>query len=85
MRRDPLTRDEVEQWLGEFMHTCFALDRERIVPAADLAVDLDLDSIDAADIVLQFNQAFGRKVDVRAFRSVRTVGDALAALFALEK
>ncbi|HUL65062.1 MAG TPA: acyl carrier protein [Burkholderiaceae bacterium] len=85
MRRDPLTRDEVEQWLGEFMHVYFAVDRERIVPEADLAVDLDLDSIDAADIVLQFNQAFGRKVDVRSFRSVRTIGDALAALFALEK
>ena len=53
--------------------------------AADLALDLDLDSIDAADIVLQFNQNFGRKIDVRSFRSVRTIEDALAALFALEK
>jgi acyl carrier protein len=85
MRRDPLTRDEAEQWLVEFLHTYFGVERARIVPAADLARDLDLDSIDAADIVLQFNQAFGRKVDVRGFRSVRTIEDALAALFALEK
>jgi acyl carrier protein len=85
MRRDSLTRDEVEQWLAEFMHAYFALERERIVPTADLARDFDLDSIDAADIVLQFNQNFGRKIDVRSFRSVRTIEDALAALFALEK
>lgn len=85
MRRDALTRDEAAEWLAEFLHAYFGVERERIVPGADLAADLDLDSIDAADIVLQFNQAFGRKVDVRSFRSVRTVGDALAALFALEK
>ena len=85
MRRDPLTRDEAEQWLTEFMHSYFGVERAAIVPSADLARDLDLDSIDAADIVLQFNQAFGRKVDVRTFRCVRTIEDALAALFALEK
>jgi acyl carrier protein len=85
MRRDPLTRNEAEQWLTEFLHSYFGVEHTRIVPTADLASDLDLDSIDAADIVLQFNQAFGRKVDVRTFRSVRTIEDALAALFALEK
>ena len=85
MRRDPLTRHETWQWLAEFLHSYFGVTRERIVPTADLVADLDLDSIDAADIVLQFNQAFGRKVDVRSFRSVRTIGDALTALFALEK
>ena len=85
MRRDPLTRDEAWQWLAEFLHSYFGVTRERIVPNADLVADLDLDSIDAADLVLQFNQAFGRKVDVRTFRSVRTIEDALAALFALEK
>lgn len=85
MRRDPLTRDEAEQWLTEFLHSYFGVARDHIVPTADLAADLDLDSIDAADIVLQFNQAFGRKVDVRTFRSVHTIEDAFAALFALEK
>jgi acyl carrier protein len=84
MRRDPLTRHEAEQWLTEFLHRYFGVERARLVPDADLGADLDLDSIDAADIVLQFNQAFGRKVDVRTFRSVRTIEDAVAALFALE-
>lgn len=84
MRRDPLTRDQAELWLAEFLHEYFAIDRARIKPETDLYADLDLDSIDAADIVLRFNQTFARKVDVRTFRSVRTIADALAALFALE-
>jgi len=39
----------------------------RISLEADIYQDLDLDSIDAADIVLRYNETFGRTVDVRAF------------------
>lgn len=85
MRRDHLTREEAEQWLAEFLHQYFGVERARIHRGADIYDDLDLDSIDAADIVLQFNQTFGRKVDVRSFKTVRTIGDALEALYALEK
>ncbi|MCX7901925.1 MAG: acyl carrier protein [Burkholderiaceae bacterium] len=85
MQRDLLTREQAEQWLAEFLHAYFGVPRERIRREADLYADLDLDSIDAADIVLQFNQTFGRKLDVRSFRGVRTLGDVLDALFALEK
>jgi len=84
MRRDPLTRDQAELWLAEFLHEYFGIERTRIRADVDLYADLDLDSIDAADIVLRFNQTFGRKVDVRSFRSVRTIADAIAALFSLE-
>jgi acyl carrier protein len=80
MRRDYLTREQAEQWLCEFLHDYFGVERARISRHTDLYADLDLDSIDAADIVLKFNQTFGRKVDVRTFKSVRTVGDALDAL-----
>jgi acyl carrier protein len=85
MRRDALTRDQAELWLAEFLHDYFGVARERIHRGADIYSDLDLDSIDAADIVLQFNQTFGRKVDVRSFKTVRTIGDALEALYALER
>lgn len=80
MRRDFLTREQAEQWLGEFMHDYFGIERTRIHRDADIHADFDLDSIDAADIVLKFNQTFDRKVDVRTFRSVRTIGDVLDAL-----
>lgn len=85
MRRDALTREQAEQWLAEFLHTHFGIERSRITRQADLYSDLDLDSIDAADIVLRFNQTFGRKVDVRAFKAVRTIGDALDALYAQDR
>ncbi len=85
MRRDHLTREQAEQWLAEFLHEYFGVERARIHRDADIYDDLDLDSIDAADIVLKYNQIFGRKVDVRSFKSVRTIGQAIDALYALER
>jgi len=70
----------VELWLRDFLQRDFALDAGRLVPNADLYQDLDLDSIDAAEIVLKFNEAFDRDVDAREFGRVRTLSQALDLL-----
>ena len=53
----------------------FQLDPARITPGARLADDLELDSIDAVDLVDQVKRATGRKLSAQDFRSVRTVAD----------
>jgi acyl carrier protein len=70
-------RDRAELWLRDYLRLEFAIDADRLVPDADLYQDLDLDSIDAAEIVLKFNDAFNRDVDARDFRRVRTLAQAL--------
>ena len=72
--------DRVELWLRGFLQREFAIGADRLVPSADLYQDLDLDSIDAAEIVMQFNDAFDRDVDARELRRVRTLGQALDLL-----
>lgn len=72
--------DRVELWLRDFLQCEFALAADRLVPGAELYQDLDLDSIDAAEIVMQFNDAFDRNVDAREFRRVRTLAQALDLL-----
>ena len=72
--------DRAELWLRDFLQREFALEAGRLVLSADLYQDLDLDSIDAAEIVLKFNDAFDRDVDAREFRRVRTLGQALDLL-----
>ncbi|HKO66516.1 MAG TPA: phosphopantetheine-binding protein, partial [Burkholderiaceae bacterium] len=71
------TPDDAEPWLRDFLQREFAIEARRLVPDADLYQDLDLDSIDAAEIVLRFNDAFNRDVDARKFRSVRTLAQAI--------
>jgi acyl carrier protein len=53
----------------------FRLDPARITPEARLADDLEIDSIDAVDVVEQVKRTTGRKVSAEDFKSVRTVSD----------
>jgi len=72
--------DRAELWLREFLQREFAIAPDRLVSDADLYQDLDLDSIDAVEIVMKFNEAFDRNVDAREFRRVRTLAQAVELL-----
>ena len=58
----------------------FQLDPGRITPEARLGDDLEIDSIDAVDLVDHMKRLTGRKISAEDFRSVRTVGDLVQAL-----
>lgn len=75
-----ISRERAEDWLRAFLRHEFALTDAALAPDADLYQDLDLDSIDAAEIVLRFNDAFNRDVDAREFRRVRTLAQAIDLL-----
>ena len=72
--------DRAELWLREFLQREFAIAPDRLVSDADLYQDLDLDSIDAVEIVMKFNEAFDRNVDAREFRRVRKLAQAIELL-----
>lgn len=53
----------------------FELDPAKITPEARLQEDLDLDSIDAVDMIIKLQEITGRKVRPEDFKEVRTVAD----------
>lgn len=53
----------------------FEIDPAKITPDARLLEDLDLDSIDAVDMIIKLQEITGRKVSPEDFKGVRTVGD----------
>lgn len=53
----------------------FDLDPNTITPESRLYEDLELDSIDAVDMVVHLQKKTGRRVRPEAFKSVRTVQD----------
>lgn len=64
--------------LGELRATLvelFELDPARITPDARLYDDLEIDSIDAIDLMDRLRRQTGRKIASERFRSVRTVAD----------
>ena len=56
------------------------------IPAEDISLEtklyeeLDLDSIDAVDLVVRLREMTGKKIDPEAFKQVRTVADIVDAL-----
>lgn len=70
-----MTRDEVLTRLRTMLVTMFDIDPAKIVPEAKLVDDLDLDSIDAIDMVAKLHELTGRRIEEAALRQIRTVGD----------
>ncbi|MGB9429044.1 MAG: acyl carrier protein [Gammaproteobacteria bacterium] len=66
---------DVFQTLKDTLVEQFELDPAKITPDARLYEDLDLDSIDAVDMVIRLQEITGRKVSPEDFKGVRTVGD----------
>ena len=66
---------EIYDWVAAQLTQMFEIDAARIRPDAQLFQDLDIDSIDAVDLMVKLNQYVGRRVPPEAFKSVRTVQD----------
>jgi len=69
------TKEEVLSAIADVLVTEFELDRAKLVPEAKLFEDLDLDSIDAVDLVVRLQQQTGLKVKAEDFKAIRTLGD----------
>ncbi|MCS6260232.1 acyl carrier protein [Shewanella baltica] len=63
----------------------FEIEAEAITPEANLYEELDLDSIDAVDLVIKLQQLTGKKIQPDEFKSVRTVNDVVNAIEGLVK
>jgi acyl carrier protein len=61
----------------------FELDPARVTLDARLSEDLEIDSIDAIDLMDRLRRQTGRKISVESFRSVRTVSDLVQTLHKL--
>ena len=58
----------------------FEIPVEDISLEAELYSELDLDSIDAVDLVVRLREITGKKIAPEAFKEVRTVSDIVEAL-----
>lgn len=70
-----MTRDEVFGQIRAMMVEMFELEESDVTMEAKVFEDLDLDSIDAIDLVARLQQLTGRRVEEDKLREVRTVED----------
>lgn len=75
-----MTDAEVAKKIKEILAADFDVDPEALRPETNLFTDLDLDSIDAVDLVVRLQQEIGKKVEPAEFKKLRTFGDVVAAV-----
>ena len=78
-----VTEAEIEQKIKDILVADFECDPARLTPDVNLFADLDLDSIDAVDLVVRLQQETGKKVDPESFRQIRTLRDVTTAVVQL--
>ncbi|KJJ96846.1 acyl carrier protein [Pseudomonas sp. 21] len=77
------TREDIYNTLRDALVELFELEPEQISLDANLYQDLEIDSIDAVDLIDHLKRQTGKKIAAEEFKSVRTVGDVVEAVYRL--
>jgi acyl carrier protein len=78
-----LTRTDIIEKITKYLTENFEVPEKDISLEARLYEDLDLDSIDAIDLVLKLQELSGKKISPDDFRTVRTIGDVVDKVYVL--
>jgi len=77
------TRDDIFNTLRTALVELFELEPERVTLDANLYQDLEIDSIDAVDLIDHIKRQTGKKIAAEEFKAVRTVNDVVEAVYRL--
>jgi acyl carrier protein len=73
-------RDDIFQDVCRELHALFDIEPQDITLDARLYEDLDLDSIDAVDLIVRLQEITRKRIQPDRFKGVRTVKDVVDAV-----
>ena len=74
------TKEDILKMVKEILVNDFECDEEKLVPEAKLFEELDLDSIDAVDLIVKLQTIIKKKVNPEDFKQIRTLDDVVVAI-----
>mgnify|MGYP003978981695 FL=1 len=66
--------------IKNIMAEMFEIDGELVIPTARLNEDLDLDSIDAVDMIVKLKEITGKDVRPEDFKNTKTIQDVVESV-----
>ncbi|WP_017429811.1 acyl carrier protein [Vreelandella jeotgali] len=75
-----ISRDDILEQVRRILVELFEIDADEVHLDARLYEDLDIDSIDAVDMVVELKRFTGRRVNPEDFKAVRTLDDVVTAV-----
>ena len=73
-------QDEILAVLTTILVDDFEVESDEIHLKANLYTELDLDSIDAVDLVVKLREITGKKIEPEVFKQVRTIEDVVVEI-----
>jgi acyl carrier protein len=81
-----MTEQEVRTVIDEVLEEYFEIERERLLPEANIFEDLELDSLDIVDLVVAMQKRFNVRIrDDERVRDIRTLGDIYQFVLTLQE
>ncbi len=78
-----MTKEEILLKLQNILSADFEIDKDSITLEAKLYDDLELDSIDAVDLMVKMKEYVNGKIEPEQFKKARTIGDVIEILYPL--
>ncbi len=75
-----MEKEAILEKLRDLLKNEFDIDPEKVTPEAYLYEDLDLDSIDAVDLMAWMVKLTGKRMSPENFKNVRSVSDLIDEL-----
>ena len=81
-----MTEQEVRTVIDDVLEEYFEIERERLLPEANIFEDLELDSLDIVDLVVAMQKRFNVRIrDDERVRDIRTLGDIYQFVLTLQE
>jgi acyl carrier protein len=77
------SKEYVHQHITRILQEQFDLDPAAMTRETDLRADLDIDSIDAVNILIELKSLTAKKVAIENFHQIKTIGDLVDVVFDL--
>lgn len=74
------SREEVFETLKHILTEMFEIEADAITLTASLNQDLDIDSIDAVDLMVRLREITGRRIQPEDFKNARVIQDVVDTL-----
>ena len=74
------TKEEIFNTIKDILIKDFACEESKVKIESNLVEDLDLDSIDAVDLIVKLQSKINQKVNPEDFKQIRTLQDVVDAV-----
>ena len=80
-----MSKEEIFTKIRDILADNFEVDKEKITDETNFTSDLDADSIDLVEFILQLEDEFGAEISDEDAEKIKTVGDAVNYIVAHKK